>query len=90
MLLFRLRFYKSRGLATEAVAKHGVRINGRRTAKASALVRVGDVLTFGRMRDIVTIKIATIPNRRGPAAEAGEHYHRLDDGGSCAPQENWA
>jgi len=77
-LLFFLRFFKTRGTAMQAISGKGLRINGRRTSKASALVRTGDVLTFARAREIVCLRIDSLPDRRGPAQVAQACYTLLD------------
>jgi ribosome-associated heat shock protein Hsp15 len=67
------RFFRSRGLAQEAVEGGHVQINGER-AKASRLVRVGDRLRITRERERFEVEVAGIPVRRGPADEARRHY----------------
>jgi ribosome-associated heat shock protein Hsp15 len=67
------RFFRSRGLAQEAVEGGHVQVNGER-ARASRLVRVGDRLRITRERERFEVEVAGIPIRRGPAAEARRHY----------------
>jgi ribosome-associated heat shock protein Hsp15 len=67
------RFYKSRALATAAVAGGKVHLNGERV-KPGRTIDVGDALRItqgGYQRDIV---VQAIPERRGPAAEAQRCY----------------
>jgi ribosome-associated heat shock protein Hsp15 len=67
------RFFKSRGLAQEAVEGGHVQVNGER-AKASRPVRVGDRLRITRERERYEVEVTGIPVRRGPATEARRHY----------------
>jgi ribosome-associated heat shock protein Hsp15 len=67
------RFFRSRGLAQDAVEGGHVQVNGERV-KASRLVRVGDRLRITRERERFEVEVAGIPLRRGPAAEARQHY----------------
>jgi len=68
------RFFKTRSVAAEAVRSGHVRLNGQRVKPAHA-VRIGDALTV-ELRDESEreVKIAAIPLRRGPAAEAAATY----------------
>ena len=67
------RFYRSRGLAQDAVEGGHVQVNGER-AKSSRLVRVGDRLRITREGERFEVEVTGIPLRRGPAAEARRHY----------------
>jgi ribosome-associated heat shock protein Hsp15 len=67
------RFFKSRGLAQEAVEGGHVQVNGERV-KASRQVRVGDRLRITRERERYEVEVLGIPARRGPATEARRHY----------------
>jgi len=67
------RFFKTRGLAQEAVEGGHVQVNGER-AKASRQVRVGDRLRITRERERYEVEVTGIPQRRGPASEARAHY----------------
>ncbi len=71
------RFFKSRTLATKLCARHKVRVNRRIVAKASAIVRPGDVLTFPQGRHIRVVRILDSGLRRGPATEARKLYEDL-------------
>ncbi len=77
--LVRARFFKTRGLAAEVVGKGRVRINGARIAKASRLVRPGDVLTFPQGGDIRVVRVLDFAERRGPAREAQLLYETVED-----------
>jgi ribosome-associated heat shock protein Hsp15 len=67
------RFFRSRGLAQEAVEGGHVQVNGERV-KASRAVRIGDRLRIVRERERFEVAVTGIPARRGPAAEARSHY----------------
>jgi ribosome-associated heat shock protein Hsp15 len=75
--LWYARFFKSRTLATRAVAAGSVRINSERVVKSHGSVRPGDVLTFPQGHDIRVIRVVTLGERRGPAPEARELYEDL-------------
>ena len=68
------RLFKSRSAAAEAVRGGRVHLNGQRVKSAHA-VKIGDAieieLRHGGSRDFA---IASIPVRRGPAAEAAQSY----------------
>jgi len=67
------RFYKTRGVAQEAVEGGHVQVNGERV-KASRHVKVGDRLRIIRERERFEVEVTGIPVRRGPAPEARAHY----------------
>jgi ribosome-associated heat shock protein Hsp15 len=67
------RFYKSRALATEAVAGGKVKVNGERVKPAHA-VRVGDKLTISIQEFISEVAVLSLPDRRGPASAARTCY----------------
>ena len=71
------RFFKSRSLAAKLCTGNRVRVNRRVVAKASATIRVGDVLTFPQGARIRVVKIISLGTRRGPAAEAAALYQDL-------------
>lgn len=71
------RFFKSRTLAAKLCNERKVRINRKIAAKASAVIRVDDVLTFPQARAIRVVRIKALAARRGPAVEARELYDDL-------------
>ena len=71
------RFFKSRASASKACNSSKIRINGQIAAKASANVKVDDVLTFARGHHIRVVRIRDLGWRRGPAPEARILYDDL-------------
>ena len=71
------RIVKTRALAQEMAGKGRIRLNGRVIDRAHAPVRPGDVLSFARRGAIRVLKVAALPARRGPPAEARTHYCEL-------------
>ncbi len=71
------RFFKSRSLATKLVQGRKVRVNKVVVGKASASVKVGDVLTFPQADYIRVVRIEALGSRRGPAPEAQALYANL-------------
>jgi ribosome-associated heat shock protein Hsp15 len=71
--LWAARFYKTRSLATVAVAGGRVHVNGVRV-KPSKEIRVDDELelTFGSLRR--TVVVAGLSEKRGPASVAATLY----------------
>ena len=67
------RFFKTRGLATEAIDAGRVSVNHER-AKASKLVKPGDVLEIRRPPFEHVVKVLGVATRRGPAPEAQGLY----------------
>ncbi|MBE8191404.1 MAG: hypothetical protein HAW65_01930 [Alphaproteobacteria bacterium] len=70
--LWHARFYKTRARATQFVKDGKVRINGTRTSRASAVVHIGDVLTFPLTRPptgahICIVEVLTLPTQRTSA-----------------------
>lgn len=82
--LWRARFFKSRTLATRFVDTGSVRL-GRagqtvRVERASAPVRVGDVLTLSLHSGVRQVRVAGLGVRRGPPAEARMLYETTSPG----------
>lgn len=71
------RFFKSRGLATDAVAGGLVHVNGER-AKPARVLRVNDELRITRDEVRFDVIVQGMPKRRGPAAEAQTFYAETD------------
>lgn len=67
--LWAARFFKTRVLATEAVAGGKVHVNGDR-CKPARKVHPGDRLTVHRGEEVFDIEVLGINDRRRPASEA--------------------
>ena len=85
-----IRLVKSRTLAQALVETGYVRIDGRRVAKASDPVRVGSVIALPMRGKVCVLRILSLPDRRGPAAEARLCYTELgpDPGGTGVDGES--
>jgi ribosome-associated heat shock protein Hsp15 len=79
-----IRFVKSRTLAQGLIETGHVRIDGRRVEKSSEEVRVGNVVAFPLHGRVRILKILSLPERRGPAAEARLCYEELGVDGTKA------
>lgn len=75
--LWYARFFKSRSLAAKVVQSRKLRINSVVVTKASAAVKVADVLTFAQGKHIRVVRLLDLGTRRGPAAEARLLYEDL-------------
>lgn len=71
--LFYCRFFKTRSRATAAVTGGHVKVNGERTAPGNR-VKCGDRIELVRERLAYSLKVVSIPSRRGPAVEATSCY----------------
>ena len=76
--LWAARFYKTRSLAAAAVKGGKVRINGGR-AKASRMVRHGDLLHITRGDLSFDLTIELISDKRGPAKLAVQLYTESEE-----------
>ncbi|MFB0611868.1 S4 domain-containing protein [Aurantiacibacter poecillastricola] len=84
LLLVRLRFAKSRGVARKWIDEGHIRCNRIRVARTDHRVAAGDVLTLPVGHRVRVILVESLPERRGPAKEACAHYRELDAGQSIA------
>lgn len=75
--LWAARFFKTRGLATDAVAGGRIHVNGERV-KPAKLIRVNDVLEITRGTERWTVTVTGLSDRRGPAAAAQQLYAETD------------
>ncbi len=62
------RFYKTRGLASDAVTGGHVKVNGER-AKPGSKIKEGDVIELVRGQLPFRLEAGPLPVRRGPASE---------------------
>ncbi|ADB48766.1 RNA-binding S4 domain-containing protein [Conexibacter woesei] len=76
--LWAARFYKTRGLASEAVKGGHVEINGV-TVKPSKDVRVGDRLEVGVGQTRFVVDVRALSGRRGPASAAALLYEETPE-----------
>jgi ribosome-associated heat shock protein Hsp15 len=77
--LWAARFFKTRSLAADAVAKGRVRIGGE-PVKASKEVRVGDQVEIDIERVIWQVDVLGVCDVRGPASVAQTLYAETGDG----------
>ncbi len=75
--LWAARFFKTRGLATDAVTGGKVHLNGARV-KPSKDVHVGDELTIRRGPYQWVVLVRGLATRRGPAADALALYEETE------------
>ena len=75
--LWQARFFKSRSLASKICAAGKIRVDGTAVTKPNTIVRVGNVLTFAKARDIRVVRIEALGTRRGPAEEARTLYSEI-------------
>ena len=72
------RFFKTRGLASEAIDAGRVSVNAER-AKASKTVKPGDSLVIRRPPYEHTVRVLGVSDRRGPASEAQLLYEETPE-----------
>lgn len=75
--LWAARFFKTRSLATEAVDRGRVTVNGDR-AKPARNVKIGDVLEVDNGSDQWEIDVMGLSDVRGPAPVARNLYEETD------------
>jgi len=83
------RFYKSRALASDAVAGGRVHLNGERVKPAHS-VRAGDQIEITRASESWTIRVLAIPARRGSASAAARCYEEAADSIARRDADSWA
>ena len=75
--LYCIRLAKSRTLAQAIVDAGHIRIDGKRVAKPSEDVRVGNVVALPLGDRVRVLEVKHLPTRRGPANEARSCYDEL-------------
>lgn len=87
LLLWYLRLARSRSLAKSMAQSGRLRCNGRRIVKGHHQIGVGDVLTLMLGRQVAVLRLDSLPQRRGSAAQAQQHYSHLvnQDGRAIVP-----
>jgi ribosome-associated heat shock protein Hsp15 len=71
--LWHTRFFKTRSVATAAIAGGKVHLNGERV-KPAHRVRSGDHVSLSLQGIVAEFRVTGLPARRGPAAEAQANY----------------
>ena len=75
--LWYARFFKTRALATKAIAGGRFRLDGEVMSKPHRTALPGQVLTFMTGDRVRVIRIVALGSRRGPASEAVTLYEDL-------------
>lgn len=71
--LWAARFFKTRALAKQAVARGKVQLDGQRI-KPGKTLNPGDRLHIARGEEVFEITVESLGGRRGPASEAREMF----------------
>jgi ribosome-associated heat shock protein Hsp15 len=77
--LWAARWFKTRGLAQQAIASGRVLLNEERP-KPSHLLRVGDLLVVRIAQSVWHIQVTALSDKRGPAAQARTLYVETEAG----------
>lgn len=72
--LWAARFFKTRGLAADAVNGGKVHVNGQR-CKPGKDVKIGDLVTVTKDQYTWEVRVTDLNKQRRPAQEAAELYH---------------
>jgi ribosome-associated heat shock protein Hsp15 len=83
--LWAARFFKTRALATEAVAGGRVHVNGERV-KPAKLIHTDDVLEITRGTERWTLCVLQLAERRGPASVAQTLYSETEESRTAREQ----
>jgi ribosome-associated heat shock protein Hsp15 len=76
--LWATRFFKTRGVAREAISGGKVHLNGQRV-KPGRNLSVGDQLSVQRGQDEYLIEVLELSSRRGPAVVAQSLYQESEE-----------
>ena len=76
--LWAARFFKTRSLAVAAINSGKVHVNAQR-AKPARAIGIGDVLRVRRGDDEITVRVAGLSTRRGPAQAAQRLYEETPE-----------
>jgi ribosome-associated heat shock protein Hsp15 len=71
--LWSARFYKTRGLAVEAINGGHVHVNGQRI-KPAKTIRIGDIIEITKDQYLWRLEVQALAQRRGPSREAQQLY----------------
>ena len=77
--LWAARFFKTRSLATDAVERGRVRLNGDR-CKPARSIRAGDLLDINNGSTEWQVRVIALSDQRGPAPVAQALYAETEDG----------
>jgi ribosome-associated heat shock protein Hsp15 len=72
-----IRLVKSRTLAQALIETGYVRVDGKRVEKSSDEVRVGSIVALPLRERVRVLRVLSLPERRGPAAQARLCYEEL-------------
>lgn len=76
--LWAARFFKTRSLASEAIGKNRVKVDGQRI-KPSRTLQVGDKLEIEKPPYIFAVTVLGLNDKRRPASEAAQLYEESED-----------
>ncbi len=76
--LFFIRLVKSRTLAQGLIEAGHVRLDGKRVAKPSEEVSVGNIIALPLHGRVWVLRVTALPARRGPAREAHLAYEEME------------
>lgn len=76
--LWAARFFKTRGLAREAIEAGRVEVSGER-CKPARTVRVGEPLRVRRGEELFEVEVRALSSSRGPASVAQTLYHEGEE-----------
>jgi len=77
-LLVYLRLARTRSAAQSLIDTHALRRNRKHVLRGAEQARIGDVLTLAVGSTVRVIELTSLPDRRGPPAEARSHYREVD------------
>lgn len=72
-----IRLVKSRSVGQAVIETGHVRLDGKRVGKSSEDVRVGSIIALPLHGRVRILRVLSLPERRGPAAEARLCYEEL-------------
>lgn len=77
--LWYARFFKTRTAASRACERRRLRLNSEPIRKPSQPVKIGDVLTLPHRGEVRVVRVVSLGQRRGPAAEAHGLFADADE-----------
>ncbi len=85
--LWAARFFKTRGLASDAISGGHVHLNGSRV-KPSRTLALGDELRIQRDREQMTVVVMALSDKRGPAPVAQTLYAETEASRTAREQDS--